>query len=106
MVIPRTRFGYSTFEGNHAPRLFQERPERIILAGTENGDGMTFTRTLTSRQLKALIALESKDMLLYHDLPTFVGRGTMAEMVAMGFAEVVPESGGAYSKNHAWRLAK
>lgn len=67
---------------------------------------MTFTRRLTSRQFKALVALESKDTILYHDLPTYVGRSTMNDMVVMGFAEVVPKSGGTYSKNHAWRLVR
>jgi hypothetical protein len=59
---------------------------------------------ITHRQKAVLDALKERSELRIYELPDFVGRGTMAGLVDAGLVEVVPGSGGPYSKYYAWRL--
>jgi hypothetical protein len=58
----------------------------------------------TERKRRALLALQQNAVVRYGDLPIYVGRGTMAELVTMGLAETVNKEAGEYSKYFGWRL--
>jgi len=58
---------------------------------------------LNNRHLRVLKALQERP-LRWCDLPIYVGRTTMFELVDAGLVEIVDPSVGAYATNHAWRL--
>jgi len=62
-------------------------------------------RDLTGRQQRALAVLQENAVVRFADLPPYVGRTTMAELVIKGLAEPVNKEAGAYSKHFGWRLA-
>lgn len=64
---------------------------------------MVGMRELKDRQRRALLAFEDKPTLRFHDLPPYVGRTTMAELVSMGLVEPADPKVGPYSKVFEWR---
>ena len=61
---------------------------------------------VTGRKRRALQALGEKPIVHLYDLPPYIGRGTMDELVAIGLAEIVNAETGRCSKYFGWRLVQ
>jgi hypothetical protein len=55
------------------------------------------------RHRLVLNAFDGREKLKFHDLPTFVGRSTMSELMRMGLVKAADPTIGPYRKKYEWR---
>ena len=61
---------------------------------------------LTWRERKALKAFIGREIIYIYNLPSWIGRKTMASLRKKGIVEVADPEAGPYSMRHGWRLVK
>jgi hypothetical protein len=64
---------------------------------------MALNPVLNFRHRKAMAAFKVAPTLSWADLPPYVGRGTMSELMLMGLVEAADPTIGPYSKLYEWR---
>ena len=63
-------------------------------------------KNLESRAKRALEAFRGLEVIHFYDLPSGIGRKTMALLVERGLVQVVDTDVGIYSKDYVWRLVR
>ena len=58
------------------------------------------------REIAALKTFENRGIVRFHELPNYIGLGTMSRLVAKGLIEPVDKLVPAYSRDFRWKLTR